>query len=475
MLYRTLLNDDVPIMTELSLSVALISLLRIRVSVAQEKCLAVVTPQFEHCDDLRHSEDTPVECTQANVCKKHFRFSDIKVQPFVHILENVVISAIEMCCGSLKCRNDDHYDNETISLRNLTLSKLNSSNFIFPVLGQYSTNSVYGFHYIPILELSNGYLLTKETTSAEVLNTLIKSCANLWPLLVIIILLSVIAGFIIWIPETWFNPKEFPRMFFRGLFESFWWAFVSMTTVGYGDKSPKFFISRLWSIIWILVGITICSIFTASLTNEITSASNAPDPTMHGKTIGVLKYRTFDAYFVAKHGGRIKETKGLSEDENIREIKKMLSSGSVDGIFMDKYTYMHAYAKLKNSNPSSPAGEFFLKETYRTKVTFEGETMAYGILVREEEDYNFFEEYIWNNQIVYETCALLHLNEEDGRAEDVHDIFSTEDKDGLFFGFLYVCVGIIAGILLVGSVFEIIRTSKKASLFCGKGVEEVPS
>ena len=48
------------------------------------------------------------------------------------------------------------------------------------------------------------------------------------------------------------------------------------------------------------------------------------------------------------------------------------------------------------------------------KVKFDGDKMAYGILVREEDDYNFFNEYIVQNQIVYETCALLHLNEEDG-------------------------------------------------------------
>ena len=29
------------------------------------------------------------------------------------------------------------------------------------------------------------------------------------------------------------NAEEFPRSFFRGIFEGFWWSFVSMTTVGY--------------------------------------------------------------------------------------------------------------------------------------------------------------------------------------------------------------------------------------------------
>lgn len=32
--------------------------------------------------------------------------------------------------------------------------------------------------------------------------------------------------------ETYFNEEEFPRSFTKGTYEGFWWAFVSMTTVG---------------------------------------------------------------------------------------------------------------------------------------------------------------------------------------------------------------------------------------------------
>ena len=36
-----------------------------------------------------------------------------------------------------------------------------------------------------------------------------------------------------YLQDTGMNTDEFPRGFIKGCFEGFWWAFISMTTVGY--------------------------------------------------------------------------------------------------------------------------------------------------------------------------------------------------------------------------------------------------
>ena len=238
-----------------------------------------------------------------------------------------------------------------------------------------------------------------------------------------------------------------------------------MTTVGYGDKAPKHPISKAFSVIWILIGITIISIFTGALTNEITSAANPPDPDMHGKHVGVLQYRTFDASFVAHRGGIIEETQGTTEAENIADIKRLLSSGEVSGIFLDKYTYMHVVTYARHGKGSSEQTDvdistFFLHDTNKVKVDYEGETMAYGVLVREEEDYQYFEEFIKHNQAVFDTCSLLGLNKKEEELNtDEHDIFHPDT--GVFFEFLYGCVGVICGIFIFGFIFEVIRYTRK--------------
>lgn len=38
---------------------------------------------------------------------------------------------------------------------------------------------------------------------------------------------------VIYLQDSYWNPDQFPSSFFKGAWEGFWWAFVSMTTVGY--------------------------------------------------------------------------------------------------------------------------------------------------------------------------------------------------------------------------------------------------
>ena len=56
-----------------------------------------------------------------------------------------------------------------------------------------------------------------------------------------------------------------------------------MTTVGFGDKVPRSNIGRLYAVFWILLGISLCSMFTATLTSEIIHARLPANTEMRGK------------------------------------------------------------------------------------------------------------------------------------------------------------------------------------------------
>lgn len=49
-----------------------------------------------------------------------------------------------------------------------------------------------------------------------------------------------------------------------------WWSIVTLTTVGYGDKSPQTGVGRGIAVLWMLSGILIIASFTASVTSALT-------------------------------------------------------------------------------------------------------------------------------------------------------------------------------------------------------------
>ena len=59
------------------------------------------------------------------------------------------------------------------------------------------------------------------------------------------------------------------------IFDSLWWAVVTITTVGYGDVSPVTSEGRLAAGVLMVLGIVLFSTLTAALTSALTSSSEA--------------------------------------------------------------------------------------------------------------------------------------------------------------------------------------------------------
>ena len=87
----------------------------------------------------------------------------------------------------------------------------------------------------------------------------------------ILVLVSVIFifGFLVWLFERKKNKQEFGPGF-KGVLQGFWWSAVTMTTVGYGDKSPQTFGGRFIGLIWMFMAIIMISTLTASIASSLT-------------------------------------------------------------------------------------------------------------------------------------------------------------------------------------------------------------
>ncbi|HKL03676.1 MAG TPA: transporter substrate-binding domain-containing protein [Cryomorphaceae bacterium] len=82
-------------------------------------------------------------------------------------------------------------------------------------------------------------------------------------------LVILVFGLVTWFFERKHNSEEFPNSL-AGLWEGFWWSAVTMTTVGYGDKSPRTTGGRIVGLIWMFAAIIIISGFTASIASSLT-------------------------------------------------------------------------------------------------------------------------------------------------------------------------------------------------------------
>jgi ABC-type amino acid transport substrate-binding protein len=79
-----------------------------------------------------------------------------------------------------------------------------------------------------------------------------------------------VIGIIVWLFEHKKNTAQFGDSFLKGIGHSFWWSAVTMTTVGYGDISPKSVGGRIIGLLWMFAAIIIISSFTATITSVLT-------------------------------------------------------------------------------------------------------------------------------------------------------------------------------------------------------------
>jgi hypothetical protein len=272
--------------------------------------------------------------------------------------------------------------------------------------------------------------------------------------------MAVISGFIVWIMETWGNEEEFPRPFLIGWFEGFWWSFISMTTVGYGDKTPKSLIARIYSVVWILIGITVFSLLTAIVTTGMQDVIFPKPAEIRGSRVGGLRHRAYEASIVAEHGGIYIDV----EDENfmrgVSQLVLMLRKEEINGFILDRHTFMDVCNRMKYLSNNTEGdlkanADFFLHKTVLTEKTLRTNKLSYGMLVADDKDYEYFKGYMIDNKYMLEACNSLQLNSLGG-CVNMENISLLTSNNGLITGVIVV-FSIIVFICVIGFGFESIR------------------
>jgi len=251
------------------------------------------------------------------------------------ILHEIISKGLQLCEGQAnfptKAQNLQQLDQSIV---------MKKADFAMPVHG--SDDGKYGgYEYVEILKSpAVVFIVNREETKEHLRNQVAQAMKDTWPVVVITLLLTCFAGLIIWALDASRNPEEFPHSFTRGVMEGIWWSFVSMTTVGYGDRVPKSLFARFFGILWILAGLVLCSFFIATFTSALTASSIKQRESLLGVEVAVTAdSHAFDE--AMNHAANVKDYADFYQ-----MYDALVETREVQGILADIYTASYYMEKI---------------------------------------------------------------------------------------------------------------------------------
>ena len=177
------------------------------------------------------------------------------------------------------------------------------------------------------------------------------------------VVVLLIAAHIIWWLERRQNP-DFPEPYIPGIWDSFWWAVVTITTVGYGDKAPKGFSGRWFALFWMIAGYFVFASFTASITStlaveELRGDINGPED-LSGHKVATVGGTVGESYLESRGIGPV-------TFDVIEDAYPALIEGEVDAIVFDA-AVLQFYAAHSGAGEVRTVGQVFDQVRYGIAV-----------------------------------------------------------------------------------------------------------
>ena len=164
-----------------------------------------------------------------------------------------------------------------------------------------------------------------------------------------IFLWIVIFAHAVWLAERRCNAAEFPANYLAGIDDAVWWAAVTISTVGYGDKSPKSPIGRLIALVLILFGLAMFSVLAGHMAGRFVELSDAADV----KSASDVQNWRLCGYAEAFEQAVKTVFVVRVIRSHIWECGELLQTGEVDGMLMDQpaMAYYRAHNDWAISTP----------------------------------------------------------------------------------------------------------------------------
>ena len=186
-------------------------------------------------------------------------------------------------------------------------------------------------------------------------------------LLVVFGVAVLVAAHLIWWLERRHNP-DFAMPYGRGIWDSFYWSVVTMSTVGYGDKVARGTRGRVLALVWISLGTLVFASFTAAIAsslavNELRSEISGPSD-LAGRRVATVTHSAGETYLPSIGVGPVLV-------DHIDDAYPLLAAGDVDAVVFEAPVLQFHAAR-------EGAGEV-------TTVGADFQRVQYGLMLSEDD------------------------------------------------------------------------------------------
>jgi polar amino acid transport system substrate-binding protein len=129
--------------------------------------------------------------------------------------------------------------------------------------------------------------------------------AELAPLIALTFALLIVMGVAMWLAERPMRPRNHESAV-DTLRDGVYWAVVTMTTVGYGDKAPKTAAGRIIAVLWMLASVALISILSTSIVSRMTAERvvgglRVTEADLAGKRLAAVAHSSGAEYLDERH------------------------------------------------------------------------------------------------------------------------------------------------------------------------------
>lgn len=166
----------------------------------------------------------------------------------------------------------------------------------------------------------------------------------------VLMLLLFLVGNLIWLAERRRNYEQFPRHYLHGVGNGMWFALVTLTTVGYGDRAPLSRTGRTVAGVWMLLSLLalssvtagLASAFTLSLSQQSPGRIQQPDD-LTGQSVAVVRGTT-SSIWAQIYGAKATSTSDLNAAIGL------LKAGRVNAVMFDRPALQYFLQKQGHSD-----------------------------------------------------------------------------------------------------------------------------